>query len=46
MTSGDVKLELRNLRKVFDDVVAVKDADLILRRGEFLSLPLTYGDPC
>ncbi len=38
MTSGDVKLELRNLRKVFDDVEAVKSADLILRRGEFLSL--------
>ncbi len=38
MTRGDVKLELRNLRKVFDGVEAVKGADLILRRGEFLSL--------
>ncbi len=38
MAGGDVKLELRNLRKVFDGVEAVKGADLILRRGEFLSL--------
>ena len=38
MAGEDVKLELRNLRKVFDGVEAVKGADLILRRGEFLSL--------
>jgi len=36
--SGDVKLELRNLRKVFDGVEAVKESNLVLKRGEFLSL--------
>jgi len=36
--TDDVKLELRSLRKVFDGVEAVKESNLILKRGEFLSL--------
>lgn len=32
------KLELRGVQKHFDDVIAVQDCNLTLRRGEFLSL--------
>jgi len=38
VADDEVKLELRNLRKEFDGVEAVRSSDLILRRGEFLSL--------
>ena len=34
----DRKLELKALRKSFDGVEAVKGIDLVLNRGEFLSL--------
>lgn len=35
---GDVKLELRGLNKVFDGFQAVKNLNMALHRGEFLSL--------
>ncbi len=35
---SDAKLELRSLCKVFDGFEAVKHSDLILERGQFLSL--------
>jgi ABC-type Fe3+/spermidine/putrescine transport system ATPase subunit len=38
MAVGEYDVELRNVTKSFDDVVAVDAIDLAIRRGEFLSL--------
>jgi ABC-type Fe3+/spermidine/putrescine transport system ATPase subunit len=38
MAVGEYDVELRNVTKRFDDVVAVDAIDLAIRRGEFLSL--------
>ncbi|MFB6160297.1 MAG: ABC transporter ATP-binding protein [Haloferacaceae archaeon] len=37
-TSGEPLVELRDVRKEFDDVVAVDGIDLTIRQGEFFSL--------